>query len=1332
MTCATTTDQRTNSKRTESTVTKLLAAMALLAICLLAPATSASAAPILSVNLDHQPYNDPVYGAFPVAASDQIFEYTASFANTGTALDSFAVPGGTVDCNRGNWTGTPESYQWRWVTDGAPAAGSAEPIETDGTVTGSRYTVDSSDAGKALQCVVSATNVTGTGQAYSAALPVGAGTTLPVPGNTGVPAGVAAAGNGLTCNAGTWSTPPAEYIYTWYRNGIQIGTPSAPTTSTSNVYTVTSDDVATTAAFQCSITGRSATGTTVVKGLTTARNTALPVQNPPAPVMPVAANAAAPTIKVSAPASVAFTLPAGVVPAAPEKAKGLIRFGGSDWTCDAATLACVTTAPPAAGEAYGPIRIVVDRSGSIASDLEASATLSGGGMAEPVSSNHAFTVLEARRLGVYDFMAGAFDAGGDEVTQAGAHPDEATAEFKVNLYSTSRTGRVTAEPVEDPRMIVTDLPAGFVGNPRVIPTCKSYEVDAGTCPPEAQVGTAVVDVLLVGDAGSQFMSEVAVYNIEPRKGHPAEFAFVAQTAGVVHVYPRVRTGGDYGISVDAPYSTQATLRRVKLTLWGVPSDPAHFSKRCPLGSFQCFFPGAASSAPRKAFLSNLTECKPEGPVTTLRMDSWQHPGDFVSVDSVSSPVTGCDELVFEPSFSTTPKARDAGIPSGYGFHVGVPQTDNPDILATPPLKDATVTLPEGVLLSPGAADGLVGCSDAQIALSSADPGDCPLGSKIGRVHVATPVLGPTEDDYFSGGTRYQLSGDVFVRAPQPGARRADGLYGVFLHIADDQTGVVVKLRGDVVPDPVTGRLVASFKDNPRLPFTDVLLEFKDGSRAPLSNPEVCGTKATATVLSSWGGPTGTPASSFEAGDGCVGSRSDLGFAPSLVAGSTSPGGGGWSSFETSIKRPSADQNVSKVSVDLPNGLLADVSGVDLCPAGQADVGACGAGALIGRVAIAVGPGKTPVGLPQPGKAPTKVFLSGPYKGAPYSLSAVVPAQAGPFDLGTVVARIALDVDRTDAHVSARLVESRILNQDGTVRETIASGLPQIVEGTPAMLQTINLTIDRDKFIYNPTNCTEKKVTANLGSPEGKTADLATRFQVADCAALPFEPKLALSLTGRKQITTGKHPGVKAIVTQAGIGEAGIDKAVVRLPKSLALDPANAQALCEFEAGTKPDLENHCPKGSIVGRARAKTPLLENDLVGNVYFVKNVRTDPKTGNTIRTLPMIIVALRGEIAVNLRGESSTTKAGKLVNTFANVPDAPITKFNLNINGGKNGILAVTRTRKAKINLCSGRHTAEADIDGQNGRRHDTDIRMKTPCSKKQVRKAKRAAKKAAARS
>jgi hypothetical protein len=204
--------------------------------------------------------------------------------------------------------------------------------------------------------------------------------------------------------------------------------------------------------------------------------------------------------------------------------------------------------------------------------------------------------------------------------------------------------------------------------------------------------------------------------------------------------------------------------------------------------------------------------------------------------------------------------------------------------------------------------------------------------------------------------------------------------------------------------------------------------------------------------------------------------------------------------------------------------------------------------------------------------------------------------------------------------------------------------------------------------------------------------------------------------GRRQAKTGGHPAVRVRVRQRGIGGAGIEKTVVRLPRSLALDPYNSETLCEFEDGTKPDLEDHCPKESIVGRARAVTPLLNDPLVGNVYFVKNVRIDERTGNEIRTLPMLVVALRGEIAINLTGVTSVDQRSRLVHTFADVPDAPITAFNMNIKGGRKGILTVTRTIRSEIDLCTaGRQVAEADTYGHNGKRHDFKIVMRKPCPK-----------------
>jgi hypothetical protein len=443
-------------------------------------------------------------------------------------------------------------------------------------------------------------------------------------------------------------------------------------------------------------------------------------------------------------------------------------------------------------------------------------------------------------------------------------------------------------------------------------------------------------------------------------------------------------------------------------------------------------------------------------------------------------------------------------------------------------------------------------------------------------------------------------------------------------------------------------------------------------------------------------------------------RCESGFAPKVSAGSSdnqARGQGGTYSFKFS--REDGEQWLRGLTAKLPKGLLASVKDVPLCSNAAAKAGNCSAASKIGIVDAKAGSGD-PFVLEEKGE----VFLTEGYKGGAYGLAVKIRPVAGPFrgqwELSPIVVRQAIHVDRTTAEVTA-----------------VSDPFPLIHHGIPLRAREVNVLVNRGGFMVNPSDCTQKQSSATLLSDEGVAASFTDPFQVTGCANLAFKPKLAMRLTGRKQVTTGKHPGITAVVTQQGTSEAGIEQAVVRLPKSLALDPNNAQALCEFEDGTKPDLENRCPKGSIVGRARAKTPLLKDDLVGNVYFVKNIRIDKKSGAQIRTLPMIIVALRGEIAINLVGESSTTRGGKLVNTFDEVPDAPISQFNLNIRGGKSGIIAVTRTRKAKINLCAGRHVAEADMDGQNGRRHDTNIRMKTPCTKKQTRKATRAAKKAAQR-
>jgi hypothetical protein len=301
--------------------------------------------------------------------------------------------------------------------------------------------------------------------------------------------------------------------------------------------------------------------------------------------------------------------------------------------------------------------------------------------------------------------------------------------------------------------------------------------------------------------------------------------------------------------------------------------------------------------------------------------------------------------------------------------------------------------------------------------------------------------------------------------------------------------------------------------------------------------------------------------------------------------------------------------------------------------------------------------------------------------------------AGPFDLGTIVVRQQVRPDPTDGHLTVR-----------------SDPLPLIVKGVPARVRSVHVDIDRPGFTLNPTSCDEKRIDATFTSDQQVTVSRSSRFQASECRSLAFKPKLALRLTGKGQTTDGKHPGIKAVLTQPK-GQANIAKVQVKLPLSLALDPENAASdtLCSFEESQK--VEPNCPASSIIGTARAFTPLLDHSLTGNVYFAKNVRIDRRTGRQIRTLPTLLIPLRGDVSLNVRAQSSTSR-GKLVNTISTVPDAPVTRFELNLRGGPRGIVVVTTNK----NLCKGRHTANVQMDAQNNKTNNTNVAMKTPCGNK----------------
>ncbi|HEX5922684.1 MAG TPA: hypothetical protein VFY45_02555 [Baekduia sp.] len=854
--------------------------------------------------------------------------------------------------------------------------------------------------------------------------------------------------------------------------------------------------------------------------------------------------------------------------------------------------------------------------------------------------------------GIKSFSNDAFHADGVTLdSRAGAHPFGVTTKFRINGEdeTDSRVSGYT-------RDIRVRLPRGFIGNPEVAPKCPRGDFatilsgDSGTlCPPASQIGTAITTAKIVGQDGN-FVFPSPVYNVEPLSGQLADLA-LAVGAVPVHIIPTIDAAGDYSLRVDVNKLSQGVpLLESEVTLWGVPGDAAHDSVRsCGAVSYSNF---CYVKWDEKPFLTNPMECGVKG-VSTLAVDSWEQP-DVFHTASYTSPesIMGCDRLRFNPSLDAAPTTRQADAPSGLSVDLAFPQNENPDVLATPPLRTVKVTLPEGMTINPASASGLEACTDAQLGLGSDSPVGCPDGAKIGTVTATSPALADP------------LLGAVYLRSQASSDPSSGDMFRLALVLENKERGLLIKLPGSVKADPTTGRLVSEFSDNPQLPVSKISLSLKPGSRAPLATPSTCGTKSIDADLTSWAGQTAHRESPFAVN--CAAGLGD--FAPSFTAGATNPTGGAFSPFDLSISKPDGNTDLAGLSMTLPTGLVAQLKG--------------NLGAQVGTVKAFAGPGSDPFMLPG------QVYLEGAYGDAPFSLKVVVPAKAGPFDLGEVVVRQKIYVDPTDAHVTV-----------------VSDPIPTIVKGVPVRLQRLDVSVDKPGFMINPTSCAAKSIEGALKSVADQTAGLSVRFQVGDCASLGLKPSLGMTLSGKGQTTDGKHPAVTANLTQP-TGQANLKKVRVALPLSLALDTDNANGLCEFVDGSK--VTPTCPKNSIVGTATATTPILDEPLSGPVYFVKNIRKDPKSGRDIRTLPKLVIPLTGQngVKLTLTGTSDVVD-DQLVTTFDNIPDAPVSGFKLSIIGGKGGILTVSGT-----DICKATQVADQQINGQNNKTANTDVYIQTP--------------------
>ncbi|MGN6274486.1 MAG: hypothetical protein ACTHNP_00970 [Solirubrobacterales bacterium] len=847
--------------------------------------------------------------------------------------------------------------------------------------------------------------------------------------------------------------------------------------------------------------------------------------------------------------------------------------------------------------------------------------------------------------------------------EAGAHPDLTTS-FAFTRDAEEHVGG-------SPRNVIVDLPVGLAGYVSGIPTCTPQQLSqlAGTfpfvvtCPVESQVGTAEVTVNFNGEV---FPIKVPVFNMTRDEGQTANFAFIISGVIASGIVTSVDPA-DHHLRTSVVNIAAATeVVASKIALWGVPNSSSHDVERgevCIRGAF-CFNGNHPAGTNVVPLIRNPTECTGAPLSARLTVQSWENPSVDLEATAPFGTITDCSHLQFGPTLSVQPSAPAAGAPSGYDVDLRLPQNPAPGGISTSDLREAVVTLPKGVRLSTASADGLRDCTDAQFGIGTAQAVNCPPASKIGTAVLHTPSL-PNP-----------LTGAIYLGGPPAGPITGPP-YRLLLVLEGE--GVSIKLAGEVQVDPNDGQITTTFRDNPQLPFEDLELRFTDGPRAPLVNPDACGTYTTSYTLTPWSGNApvrGT--SSFDVTEGCSSASQ---FSPGLEAGTTNPVAGSFSPFLLRVTRPDGQQNLGSIEATLPKGLLAKLAGIPVCADPEAAVGSCSPASQVGTVTVASGAGSNPLFIPQPGKAPTAVYLAGPYKGAPYSFVVKVPAQAGPFDLGLVVVRTALYVDHETAQVTAK-----------------SDPLPQILQGIPIDYRDIRVEANRHHFTLNPTSCDAMRVDSTIRSAGGAEAHPSARFQVGDCAALRFSPKLTLKVAG--PTNRNAKPRLRAVVRMKA-SEANIARAEVNLPPSELLEQSHIKTICtrvQFAEGNGNG--SACPKGSIYGHARAITPLLDKPLEGPVFL----------RSSSHKLPDLVAALNGQIDIALAGKLDSGPNGGLRNTFEVVPDAPVSKFVLEMKGGKRGLLVNSE------NLCSPNAKTRAIVQftGQNGKVADSKPKVANSCA------------------
>jgi hypothetical protein len=883
------------------------------------------------------------------------------------------------------------------------------------------------------------------------------------------------------------------------------------------------------------------------------------------------------------------------------------------------------------------------------------------------------------------------------------------------------------------RTLRTDLPPGLTVNPEATPSrCSLAEFlnqpVPGTfvpaCKPETQTGSDKITLVTNKDGvvlegtpvPKGFVippipggTEIPVYNLVPEEGEPAKLGFVVNAKVPVFLETEVAWENDFHESFTIKLLNTAEASGLSTLISRLVTN------------------GATTG--NGTYLTNPTTCfDPNDPAFEHLYSTWfraeshadpANPNFPAGVTPVEGPparvppntgprikLEGCETIPFEPSIEADAGTASIDSPAAATVTAKLPFDPATEGGAANQsqshVRKAEISLPEGMGLNPSGANGLVACTDAQFKKGQrVETNECPPASVVGTVEVVSPPLAEP------------LEGEVYVGEQKSQDPQSGEMFRILIEAKSAHEGIFARLVGNLKANPVTGELTAVLTDKivgefagtlpnglPQVPFESVKMHL-DGSKATLTSPPTCSTFEATGQFEPWARPgeqvpvsAKLPTLSSDPGGGsCPQTLAERRFNPGYAAGPNRSKAGGYTRFHVGITRNDGEQEIKRVDVHLPPGMVAKLRGVEYCPEADIDAGAKKSGAeviakpicpdssFVGTTTIAAGSG------PQPFSSNGNVYLAGPYKGAPVSMVFVTPAVAGPFDLGTVVVRVALNVDPETAEVHA-----------------VSDPIPDVFGGVKLDIRNIDVSITRKKFTLNPTTCREAfSIAAGIFGGGGNPADPATwsevnpsnPFRATECRKLKFRPEFfARIFGGENQTHRAANPKFRAVL-DARKGDANVARASFILPRATILDQSHIRTIC-----TRVQLAaNECPKKAIYGHAKATSPLIKGPLKGPVYLTSS--NNP--------LPDLLVDLRGQVNIHLRGVISSENA-RLKTVFRRAPDVAVDKFVLTMRGGDRGLLVNSQ------DLCDRPRAGFLNLKAQNSRGHKENLRLNIPACRK----------------